>query len=91
MSRINPEGQLTRAERLATVVAITGAVLVHLVIILGWGRLSRWTEEEQKKERLMVIRRVRDIAPPPDSVPTPQRQRLAPGPAGDEGAPAAGK
>lgn len=86
MARINPEGQITRAERLATVVAIAGAVVVHLVVILGWGRLSRWTQEEQKKERLMVIRRVRDIAPPPDMPPVPPRQRLAAGPAGEEGA-----
>jgi uncharacterized membrane protein YgcG len=91
MSRINPEGQLTRAERLATVVAIAGAVLVHFVVILGWGRLSRWTQEEQKKERLMVIRRVRDIAPTPNLPPQPPRQRLPQGPAGDDGAAPTGK
>lgn len=94
MPRINPEGQLTRAERLATVIAIAGAVLVHLVVLLGWGRLSRWTQEEEKKERLMVIRRVRDLTPPPpDQVPTPPRQRLAPtgaeggAPSGEKAAP----
>jgi uncharacterized membrane protein YgcG len=85
MPRINPEGQFTRAERLATVVAVAGAVLVHLVVILGWGRLSRWAQEEQKKERVMVIRRVRDIAPPSETPPE-RRQRLAPAPAGEEGA-----
>ena len=89
MPRINPEGQLTRAERLATVIAIAGAVLVHVVVLLGWGRLSRWTQEEEKKERLMVIRRVRDLAPPSESVPAPPRQRLAP--AGEPGAASAGK
>jgi hypothetical protein len=90
MSRINPEGQLTRAERLATVVAIAGAVLVHFVVILGWGRLSRWTQEEQKKERLMVIRRVRDVSPTPTAPPAP-RERLAPGDAGGEGAASTGR
>jgi hypothetical protein len=86
MPRINPESQLTRAERLATVIAIAGAVLVHLVVILGGGRLARWTQEEQKKERLMVIRRVRDITPPRETTPEPPRQRLAPSQAGAEGA-----
>ena len=84
MSRINPEGQITRKERLVTVIAIIGAVLVHLVVVFGWGRIYRWTQEEQKKERLMVIRRVRDVAPPRETIPAPPRQR--PGPAGTEGA-----
>lgn len=83
MSRINPEGQLTRAERLVTVIAILGAVLVHLVALFGWGRIYQWAQEEKKKERLMVIRRVRDIAPPRDTVPEPPRER--PGQAGTEG------
>jgi len=83
MPRINPEGQITRAERLATVVAVAAAVLVHLVVVLGWGRLSRWAQEEQRKERVMVVRRVRDIAPPPETPPE-TRQRQAPGPAREE-------
>ena len=29
MSRINPEGQITRKERLVTVIAVVGAVLIH--------------------------------------------------------------
>ncbi len=71
MPRINPEGQITRAERLVTVIAVIGAVLVHLVALFGWGRIYQWTQEEQKKERLMVIRRVRDIAPPRETVSRP--------------------
>jgi hypothetical protein len=78
MSRINPEGQITRAERLVTVIAIIGAVLLHVVVIFGWGRFYRWTQEEQKKERLMVIRRVRDITPPRETLPTPPLQRRRP-------------
>ena len=75
MPRINPEGQITRAERLVTVIAIIGAVLVHVVAIFGWGRIHQWAQEEQKKERLMVIRRVRDISPPRETVPAPLRSR----------------
>jgi len=81
MPRINPEGQITRAERLVTVIAIIGAVLVHVVAIFGLGRIYQWTQEEQKKERLMVIRRVRDIAPPRETIPAPPR----PVPAATEG------
>jgi uncharacterized membrane protein YgcG len=78
MPLINPEGQITRAERLVTVISVIAAVLVHVVAIFGWGRLYQWTQEEQKKERLMVIRRVRDIAPPRDTVPPPLRSRQVP-------------
>jgi len=89
MSRINPEGQITRKERLVTVIAVIGAVLVHLVVVFGWGRIYRWTQEEQKKERLMVIRRVRDVAPPRETLSEPARQR--PGPSGSEGVAEMGK
>jgi hypothetical protein len=83
MSRINPEGQITRKERLVTVIAIIGAVLVHLVALFGWGRIYQWTQEEQKKERLMVIRRVRDIGPLRETIAAPPLQR--PGPSATEG------
>lgn len=83
MPPINPEGRLTRKERLVTVIALIGALLVHLLAIFGWGRMYQWAQEEQKKERLMVIRRVRDIGPPRETIPQP-RQR--PGPAGTKGA-----
>jgi hypothetical protein len=78
MSRIDPEGRLTRTERLATVVAVIGAVLIHLVALFGWGQLSRWAQEERKKERLMVIRRVREVAPPREAIPEPPGRRQAP-------------
>ncbi|MHB8834877.1 MAG: hypothetical protein ACYC9Y_04120 [Candidatus Methylomirabilia bacterium] len=78
MSRINPEGQITRRERLVTVIAVLGAVVVHVVAIFGWGRIYQWTQEEQKKERLMVIRRVRDITPPRETIPAPAREVNAP-------------
>lgn len=83
MPRINPEGQITRAERLVAVIAVIGAVLVHVVAIFGWGRIYQWAQEEQKKERLMVIRRVRDIAPSRETIPVPPRSRQIP--AGPEG------
>jgi len=83
MPRINPEGQITRAERLVTVIALIGALLVHLVAIFGWGRMYQWSQEEQKKERLMVIRRVRDIGPSRDTIPPPRPRQ---GPAGTRGA-----
>ncbi len=78
MPRINPEGQITRAERLVAVIAIIGAVVVHFVVLFGWGRLYQRAQEEQKKERLMVIRRVRDIAPPRETVPAPPRMAQVP-------------
>jgi len=83
MPPINPEGRLTRKERLVTVIALIGALLVHLLAIFGWGRLYQWSQEEQKKERLMVIRRVSEIGPPRETTQRP-RQRL--GPAGTKGA-----
>jgi len=86
MPRINPEGQITRAERLVTVIAIIGAVLLHVAAIFGWGRIYQWAQEERKKERLMVIRRVRDIAPPRDTVAAPPRSRqVLAGPEGKVG------
>jgi len=84
MSRINPEGRITRAERLVTVIAVIGAVLVHLLVIFGWGRMYQWAQEEQKKERLMVIRRVSDVAPPRETIPARPRQVSA-APAGQVG------
>jgi hypothetical protein len=83
MPLINPEGRLTRKERLVTVIALIGALLVHLVAIFGWGRMYQWSQEEKKKERLMVIRRVRDVGPPREMIPPP---RPRPGPAGTKGA-----
>lgn len=78
MSRINPEGQITRKERLVTVIAIVSAVLVHLVALFGVGRMYRWAQQEQKKERLMVVRRVRDTAAPRKTLPLPPPVRQAP-------------
>ena len=77
MPLINPEGRLTRKERLATVIAVIGAVLVHLLALFGWGRFYQWAQDEQKKERMMVIRRVRDITPR-ESIPAPPRSRQVP-------------
>ena len=85
MPLINPEGRLTRKERLVTVIALIGALLVHLLAIFGWGRMYQWSQEEQKKERLMVIRRVRDIGPPRETIPAAALGH-GPGPAGTKGA-----
>lgn len=75
MPRIDPEGRLTRRDRLATVLAVAGAVVVHVVLIFGWGRIYQWAEEVERKERLMVIRRVRELAPPRERPPEPSRPR----------------
>lgn len=82
MPRIDPEGQLTRKERLVSVIAVICAVLIHLIALFGWGRIYRWTQEEQKKERLMVIRRIREISPP---LERPAEPRQRPAPVGTEG------
>lgn len=81
MQRINSEGWLTRKERLAAVIAIIAALGVHVVFLLGWGLLYRWSKEEKKKERLMVIRRVQDLEPPLDRV----RPLARTAPSGEEG------
>ena len=84
--------RLTLEERVAVVVAIAVAVGVHLVVFLGGSGLSYLAREEQKRERLMVIRRVREITPAPDlavRVPDPRRvqipSRLEPEPEGASG------
>jgi hypothetical protein len=58
MVEINPETQKTRKERLTTVIAIGISILVHLSIFLGGLQLYQWAEEEEKRELLMVIRRI---------------------------------
>lgn len=93
MFEINSERKLTRQERLAVVIAVAIAIAVHAVVFLGGGGFQYWTTKEKKKERLMVIRQVRDIAPTEDlkgpSIPRPQPQArpqpLEPAPAGLEG------
>jgi hypothetical protein len=63
--------RLSRGERLAVVIAILASVGVHLVAFTGFGGFSLFAEKEKKRERLMVIRRVRDTAPAPLDLPPP--------------------
>jgi hypothetical protein len=58
--------KLTRKERLAVVLAIGASLAFHLLLFAGSGGVRFWAEKEKKRERLMVIRQVRDVAPPPD-------------------------
>jgi outer membrane biosynthesis protein TonB len=89
MFEFSSETKLTRKERLSVVIAVATAVAVHLVVFLGGGGFQYWTVKAQKKERLMVIRQVRDVAPPEDLAitaprrpqPQAQPQPLAPEPA----------
>ena len=78
------EQRLTLEERVAVVVAIAVAVGVHLAVFLGGSGISHLAREEKKRERLMVIRRVREITPAPElavRVPDPRRVQVAAEPA----------
>ena len=71
--------RLTLEERVAVVVAVAVAVGVHLAIFLGGSGIGYLAREEKKRERLMVIRQVRDITPAPDlavRVPDPRRVQV---------------
>jgi hypothetical protein len=81
MLRRPSEHRLSLEERVAVVVAIAIAVGVHLAIFAGGSGIGRITREERKRERLMVIRRVREITPAPEPmvrVPDPRRAQAAP-------------
>lgn len=72
--------RLTLEERIAVVIAIAVAVGVHLLIFAAGGGIGHLVREEKKRERLMVIRRVREITPPPEiamRVPDPRRVQVA--------------
>jgi len=77
MVEINPETQKTRKERLTTVIAIGISILVHLSVFLGGLQLYQWAEEEEKRERLMVIRRIQEGFPdaPRESAPASGRRQ----------------
>jgi len=78
------EHRLTLEERVAVVVAIGIAVAVHLAIFLGGSGIGYLAREEKKRERLMVIRRVREVTPPPEiaeRVPNSRRVQVAAEPA----------
>jgi len=73
------EHRLTLEERIAVIVAIAVAVGVHLAIFLGGSGIGYLAGEEKKRERLMVIRRVRDVTPAPElavRVPDPRRVQV---------------
>jgi hypothetical protein len=78
------EHRLTLEERVAVVVGIAVAVGVHLVIFLGGSGIGYLAREEKKRERLMVIRRVREITPGPEiavRIPDSRRVQVAAEPA----------
>jgi hypothetical protein len=56
MVEINPETQKTRRERLATVIAIGASVFIHIFVFIGGIQIYQWAEEEEKREKLMVVR-----------------------------------
>jgi hypothetical protein len=71
--------RLTLEERVAVVVAIAVAVGVHLAVFLGGSGLSHLAQQETKRERLMVIRQVREVTPAPEiatRVPDLRRVRI---------------
>lgn len=70
--------RMTRRERLAVVIAILASVGAHLVAFSSIGGLSFLVEKETKRERLMVIRRVRDTAPLPLDLPPPTAVPIRP-------------
>ncbi len=78
MVTINPETQKTRRERLATVITIGASALIHILVIVGGFHFYRWVEEEEQRERLMVVRRVMDTSgettPRPSGPAAPRRQ-----------------
>jgi len=74
------EHRLSFEERIAVVVAVAVSIGVHLAIFLGGSGISHLAREEKKRERLMVIRRVREITPAPDlavKVPDPRRVQVS--------------
>ena len=78
------EHRLTLEERVAVVVALAIALGVHLAVFLGGSGISHLARVEQKRERLIVIRQVREITPAPElaaRVPDPRRMRVAAEPA----------
>jgi hypothetical protein len=80
--------RLTLEERIAVVVAIAIAIAIHLAIFLGGSGIGLVVREEKKRERLMVIRQVRELTPAPEiavRVPDPRRVQIPAG--GAEGAP----
>jgi uncharacterized membrane protein YgcG len=82
--------RLTVEERVAVVVAIAVAVGVHVAVFVAGMGIGSLVHEEKKRERMMVIRRVREITPAPDiavKVPDPRRPQVAaePGPEGRAG------
>jgi hypothetical protein len=80
MREITPETQKTRKERLATVIAIGASALIHLFVFIGGIQLYRWAEEEERRERLMVVHRVPEAPPeePRPSAPAPSRPQAPP-------------
>ena len=66
-------------ERLATVIAIGTSAIIHLFVFIGGIQLYHWAEEEEKRERLMVIHRVPEAPPdePRPSAPAPARRQAS--------------
>ena len=84
------EHRLTLEERVAVVIATVVAIGVHVAVFLVGSGIGHLSLQEKKRERLMVIRRVREITPAPDiavRVPDPRRVQVAaePGPEGRSG------
>lgn len=75
MVEINPETQKTRQERLATVIAIGASALIHIFVFIGGLQLYRWAEQEEQRDRLMVVHRIPEAPPqePRPSAPAPAR------------------
>jgi len=74
--------RLTLEERIAVVVAIAIALVVHLAIFLGGSGIGLIVGAEKKRERLMVIRQVREQTPAPEvavRVPDPRRVQIPTG------------
>jgi hypothetical protein len=88
------EHRLTLEERVAVVIAIVVSVGLHAVLLIGGGGIARLAREGQRRERLMVIRRVRESTPAPEiavrvpdlrRVRVPRQPEVEPGPEGKEG------
>ncbi|HEY6000997.1 MAG TPA: hypothetical protein VI078_17055, partial [bacterium] len=63
--------RLTRRERLAVVIAVVVSVGAHALLFSSVGGISFLSRTEKKRERMMVIRRLRDMAPVPIPPPAP--------------------